>query len=220
MGVEAYMKNILSGDKTSNYEIMAEEARKRFLSMDMDEISVRTGNILEGETFRICFLGREYTVSTKSGIVTGTDGSPVDYGVSMILYDLLGYAKQGAIPSGNYTQVQNLAQVVSTAKYAGQGMFDKRMQQMDGKDLQLRAVCEKLGGIPWGRGDVSCLIPLYRDLKFGFSFWDSDDEFAASASVLFDSNSLQYMHYETLWYCLSHIFSRIEEEMAEADKNG
>ena len=85
------------------------------------------------------------------------------------------------------------------------------------REEELRAACEALGGTPWGKGDVSYMIPLYRGLQFVFSFWNSDDEFPASASVLFDSNSLKYMHYETLWYCLGHIFSRIKEEMEKAE---
>lgn len=207
--MDSYSKKV----NRSNYEILAEEARKRFSSMDMDEIRQRTGIDPQEGAFRIGLLGREYAVSADDGTVTGNDGAPAGHTVSMILYDLLGYSEKGANPSGEYTQVQNLAKVVSTVKYAGQGMHDRTAQDIDGKDEKLIAACEALGGTPWGKGDVSYMIPLYRDLKFVFSFWNSDDEFPASANVLFDDNSLQYMHYETLWYCIGHIFSRITEEM-------
>lgn len=218
MSTENIFSSTLRGGKISNYEIMAEESRKRFAAMDMEEVVRRTGISQEDGFFRIVFLGREYAVCAKTGTVTETDGAPVDYSVSMILYDLLGYSEEGACPSGEYTQVQNLAKVVSAVKYAGQGMFERQAQRLDGRDQQLAAACEVLGGTPWGKGDISYIIPLYRDLRFVFSFWDSDDEFAASASILLDSNSLQYMHYETLWYCLGHIFSRIEEEMTRIDE--
>ena len=207
------LRNIPNRDRTSNYDILAEEARARFSSMDMDEIRQRTGIEPVNGAFCIGLLGHDYSVSTADGAVTREDGASAGHTVSMILYDLLGYSEEGACPSGEYTQVQNLARVVSTVKYAGQGMHDRNAQGMDGKDEQLKAACEKLGGTPWGKGDVSYMIPLTGDLKFVFSFWNSDDEFPASASVLFDKNSLQYMHYETLWYCLGHIFSRIKEEM-------
>ena len=207
------MKNIPNKENRTNYEILAEEARRRFSSMDMVEVLNRTGIDPQDGYFRIRLLGRGYAVSAEDGTVTRDDGEPSGTTVPMILYDLLGYSQKGASPSGEYTQVQNLARVVSTVKYAGQGMHDRNAQGMDGKDEQLKAACEKLGGTPWGKGDVSYMIPLTGDLKFVFSFWNSDDEFPASASVLFDKNSLQYMHYETLWYCLGHIFSRIKEEM-------
>jgi hypothetical protein len=207
------MINIPNKENRTNYEILAEEARRRFSSMDMVEVLNRTGIVPQDGYFRIRLLGRGYAVSAEDGTVTRDDGEPSGTTVPMILYDLLGYSEEGACPSGEYTQVQNLARVVSTVKYAGQGMHDRNAQGMDGKDEQLKAACEKLGGTPWGKGDVSYMIPLTGDLKFVFSFWNSDDEFPASASVLFDKNSLQYMHYETLWYCLGHIFSRIKEEM-------
>ena len=207
------MTNISNKENRTNYEILVEEARRRFSSMDMVEVLNRTGIDPQDGYFRIRLLGRGYAVSAEDGTVTRDDGEPSGTTVPMILYDLLGYSQKGASPSGEYTQVQNLAKVVSTVKYAGQGMHDRNAQGMDGKDEQLKAACEKLGGTPWGKGDVSYMIPLTGDLKFVFSFWNSDDEFPASASVLFDKNSLQYMHYETLWYCLGHIFSRIKEEM-------
>ncbi len=207
------MNNISNKENRTNYEILVEEARRQFSSMDMVEVLNRTGIVPQDGYFRIRLLGRGYAVSAEDGTVTRDDGEPSGTTVPMILYDLLGYSEEGACPSGEYTQVQNLARVVSTVKYAGQGMHDRNAQGMDGKDEQLKAACEKLGGTPWGKGDVSYMIPLTGDLKFVFSFWNSDDEFPASASVLFDKNSLQYMHYETLWYCLGHIFSRIKEEM-------
>ena len=203
--------------KRYNYEILAEEARKRFSSMDMQEVRQRTGIEPQDGAFRLELLGRVYSVSAADGTVTCDDGTSAGHNIPMILYDLLGYSEKGASPSGNYTQVQNLARVVSTVKYAGQGMHDRNAQSMDGREEELRAACEALGGTPWGKGDVSYMIPLYRGLQFVFSFWNSDDEFPASASVLFDSNSLKYMHYETLWYCLGHIFSRIKEEMEKAE---
>ena len=214
MSVEAFMKNLLNGGRPSNYDIMVEEARRLFSSMDMGEVSRRTGIPVTDGSFLVTFLGREYAVSASDGTVSEADGSPAGHNVSMILYDLLGHSEAGARPSGDYTQVQNLAKVVSATKYAGQGMHEKQAKQFDGRDIQLKTACEKLGGTPRGKGDVSYCIPLYRDLCFVFSFWNSDDEFPASANILFDTNSLQYMHYETLWYCLGHIFSRISEEMA------
>ena len=213
MSIEAYMKNNLNGKGVSNYEIMAEEGRKRFASMDMKEITARTGVPLEDGFFRLSFLGQEYRVFAKDGSISDTEGKPADHNVSMILYDLLGYAEEGARASGEYTQVQNLSKVISTVKYAGEGMYDEHARRMDGKEQQLSAACRSLGGEPWGKGDVSYRIPMYRDLSVVFSFWSSDDEFSASASVLFDLNSLQYMHYETLWYCIGHIFSSIEKLM-------
>ena len=40
-----------------------------------------------------------------------------------------------------------------------------------------------------------------------------DDEFPASLQILADRNTLDYMHYETLMFALTHLFSRLNEEM-------
>lgn len=44
-------------------------------------------------------------------------------------------------------------------------------------------------------------------------FWEADDEFPASLQILADRNTLDYMHYETLMFALTHLFSRLKEEM-------
>jgi len=40
-------------------------------------------------------------------------------------------------------------------------------------------------------------------------FWDGDDEFPPQLGVLWDANSLSFMHYETLWY----VFGALREEI-------
>ena len=213
MDKNSHINSLPGSGKRSNYDIMAEDARILFSEMDAEGIMRRTGIIPQDGAYRMTFLGRTYCVDAKDGTVTREDGEPAGNTVPLILYDILGYSVNGASPSGQYTQVQNLSGLVSGLGFAGQGMFDRTVAEMDGRDLQLRRACEALGGTPWGKGDVSYRIPLCMDLDFVFSFWDSDDEFPASASVLFDRNSLMYMHYETLWYCMGKIFSRINEEM-------
>ena len=44
-------------------------------------------------------------------------------------------------------------------------------------------------------------------------FWDADEEFPASLQILVDKNILDYMHYETLMFALTHVLGRIREEM-------
>ena len=44
-------------------------------------------------------------------------------------------------------------------------------------------------------------------------FWESDDEFPASLQILVDKNILDFMHYETLMFAMSHVLRRLKEEM-------
>lgn len=46
-------------------------------------------------------------------------------------------------------------------------------------------------------------------------FWEADEEFPASLQILVDKNILDYMHYETLMFALTHLFRRLKEEMPD-----
>ena len=213
MSVEVFMRNKLNGDRVSNYEIMKEQARQSFASLDMDEISRRTGVMPEGGFFRVRLLCEDYLVSTSDGSVTLADGSPSGSSEAMIIYDLLGCSKAGAFPSGNYTQIQNLSGAFTSTKYTGQGMFTGYEKRLSGRSAELDEACRKLEGVPWGKGDVSYTIPVWGRLRAAVSFWDADDEFPASLNLLMDERSTDFMHYETLWYLAGVIADRIMREI-------
>ena len=77
----------------------------------------------------------------------------------------------------------------------------------------LACACERLKEIKAGKGVVAYQIPVFDFLPVIFQFWNSDEDFAASLQLLVDKNILDYMHYETVWFAMSHLLSRIKEEM-------
>ena len=56
-------------------------------------------------------------------------------------------------------------------------------------------------------------LKLFAFLPIIVRFWEADDEFPASLQIPTDMNILDYMHYETLMFALTHLFHRIKEEM-------
>lgn len=44
---------------------------------------------------------------------------------------------------------------------------------------------------------------------------ESDEDFPASLQILTDKNILDYMHYETLMFAITHMFNRLKEECEE-----
>lgn len=73
--------------------------------------------------------------------------------------------------------------------------------------------CISLSGKELEKGDVSFKLNLFPFLPIIIRFWEADDEFPASLQILADRNTLDYMHYETLMFALTHLFSRLKEEM-------
>ena len=61
-------------------------------------------------------------------------------------------------------------------------------------------ISRKTGSVQWSDNDSETVH-------------EADDEFPASLQVLADKNILDYMHYETLMFALTHLFCRLKEEM-------
>ena len=63
------------------------------------------------------------------------------------------------------------------------------------------------------KGDVAFELELFPFLPVIIRFWEADDEFPANLQILVDRNILDYMHYETLMFALTHLFHRLKEEI-------
>lgn len=56
-------------------------------------------------------------------------------------------------------------------------------------------------------------LPLFSFLFVVLRFWESDEDFPATMQILVDKNILDYMHYETLMFAITHLFDRIKRNM-------
>ena len=70
--------------------------------------------------------------------------------------------------------------------------------EFNGRLNEFKAACESLGGEPASYGDAAYLITVCGKLKSSVIFWDGDDEFPATANILFDKNITDFTHVETV----------------------
>ena len=96
-----------------------------------------------------------------------------------------------------------------TASAPDGSMFQSRADAFAGRTALLAAACERMGGEKAGAGDVSYNLPVFQALKLRLSFWDADDEFPASLSLLWDENVLDFMRYETTFYAAGYLLERL-----------
>ena len=80
-----------------------------------------------------------------------------------------------------------------------------------GKAEALRQACQRLGGtgLQAAGADVYCRFELFPFFPLQFRFWDADDEFPAQIRPLWDRNSLQFMHFETLYYVMGAFLGKL-----------
>lgn len=215
MSVEGFFRNMQKEPGPGNYEKYREQSAALFLTYDTDVIAAKPGVDSDSAYLYYTFAGHRCRVSRKTADVeiVGADGTaaPAGFNECLVIYDILACSSADAHPANDYTMIQNLSDMLTSKSYAGKGMFDDIAQRFAGREKELAAACESLGGVPFGKGDVSYKIPLLRDgLSAVVSYWSPDDEFPASLNFLADKNLRQYMHYETVWYLAGFLFHRLE----------
>ena len=89
----------------------------------------------------------------------------------------------------------------------GSNFFQNAGEYFDGKTEALARACETLQGRKLNKGDVAYELDLFPFLPLILRFWESDEDFPASLQILVDKNILDYMHYETLMFAITHMLN-------------
>lgn len=62
---------------------------------------------------------------------------------------------------------------------------------------------------------MSSTIPLFDFLPVVLQFWDADEEFGAHLKFMWDQNTTDFMHFETVAFATMHLIDRLKETMEE-----
>lgn len=196
-------------EKTSNYAKHAQAARELFLKWDRDAMIARFGLEHDDGFLYIPFFGQKHGVNRLTGEVLLCDGGiPAGFNAVMSIYDILCYTKDEARLSGEWSTLQNLSPHSNFGSKGGD-MFGPAAKRLSGRAPELRIRCEKLGGREATKADVGYIFDAFSFLPALFQFWEGDEEFEPKIHILFDKNTLDYIHFETAWYVAGHLIDLI-----------
>ena len=160
--------------------------RELLKNSDVDLLSARSGIEYSGDAFRTVLLGRCVNITREGGIFFENGDIPCEYTqillIRLILEGVLlpfsgGFKAYKELPWGGVYEQQFNARCV------------KRLAAVYGKKLQLfREACESLGGIEISAGDAGSELEFLPGLKMRLMLWEPDEEFPASAQILFSDN--------------------------------
>ena len=68
-------------------------------------------------------------------------------------------------------------------------------------------------------GDVAYELSIYPGYQIQMILWEGDDEFPPNLKFMFDENILDYMHFETVFFMMSHILKRMETIADQYDRD-
>lgn len=201
----------------SNYEKMKNDMAAVFLQYDQEKMILKFALEHDKNYIYIQFVGRRYRIDRLTGSVSWSNDlfqteEKADYNEVMTIYDVLCYSKENCYFANEWVNVGSLAAIQGGTLAKGNDFFQNAGQYFDGKINRLAHACEILGGRKVIKGDVGYELDLFPFLPLLLCFWDSDEDFPASLQILVDKNILDYMHYETLMFAITHMLNRLKDE--------
>ncbi|MDO4322669.1 MAG: DUF3786 domain-containing protein [Lachnospiraceae bacterium] len=193
---------------------MRNRMRGEFVKYDQEKMIRKFSLNSDAEYIYITFVSEHYRINRKNGIVERSDDdfrsvTEAGYNESMTIYDVLCCSKENCRLSGRFCPV-HMAKGAAKTFQAGGRMFQKSADSFQGRIKQLEYACSILGERAEMKGDAASVIYAFPFLPVVFQFWDGDDEFPPNLKFMFDENILDYMHFETVFFMMSHILKRME----------
>ena len=165
-----------------------EHYRALFSASEPEALSSRSGVPFENGAFRIRLLGREVIITHPDMAASyADDGSVLSPSVRILLARLIlegvlaestgRFCAYSELPWGSVYNAQFTARCI------------KRLAAVWGnRQDALAEACEALGGIRISGADTAFELPFAERLRLRLYVWSADEEFPASAQLLFSDN--------------------------------
>src|SRR3990170_2030024 len=163
---------------------------------DLDELVERsgTGRSASGGIALRC-LGRDYEVAHPDGSVLAASGEPVDEHLAILL--LLYLTEAGGRPLEDrwiaFEQISGGAGYIGSFRGRVVGPL---LRAFGARPEVLATAANGLDASPLAMGDAAVALPALPRVPIAFVLWRGDDEFAPSASVVFDASVEGYLDAE------------------------
>lgn len=195
-----------------NYKVSRDRAQDYFLHFDQQKILDFWKLRHDKDTLYAPFFNQEYAICRKTGSVTRQDGSEADFEEVLSIFDFLCHEGQHKLLRGRWAPVNSL-EGLGAAAGVGTDFHGRIADLFDQNPQAFRAACEAMGGEAAAMGDIGYRFPVFGDFSLILKFYHSDEEFPASATILWDANTLQFLFYETTFYIAGFLLKTIAEHM-------
>ena len=196
-----------------NYQISRDRAQAYFLNFDQQKIIDQWNLEHDADYLLVSFLGKPYRVFRKTGIIVRCwDGTQADFSEVLSIFDLLCHEGEYKVISGSFAPVNSLKGRPRAAG-VGTGFHSETATRFDRNPEAFRRACIALGGSPVNMGDIGYRFPLFGELSIILKFYHADEDFPASLTLLWDSNTLDFIFYETVFYIAGFLLKAITDEM-------
>lgn len=201
--------------RVNNYAIQAQQAKKLFLTYGQQEL-IRRCQLSFDETYLYTmFLSEPYRIHRSTGDMERQhEGCWIDgnsFGEVMTILDWLCDSREDRFISGEWINI--ISAGPSFHRSLQEDDRDPDAAHFDREPEAFSKACEALGGEKLPGADIGYAIELVDGLRIFVQLWHGDAEFAPRLRCLWDKNVLQYLRYETTFYAVGLLMSRLKEYM-------
>jgi hypothetical protein len=194
------------------FSAVYEEARCAFAACSPGEMADLSGAIYDSseKTIHVAYFGRTYQVSHPEGTIS----SPYDP-VELPLEEkalILQYLSQatGEPLSGRWIAYAELPNGMLHNQPFRVEAVEPLADTFGSRPEKLVEAAHYLGGWEIEIGDAAVVIPVFKRLYVAVVIWVADDEFPASANMVFDAAAPKYLSTAALYVLGSVVTKRIK----------
>lgn len=183
---------------TSVYQPTYEGLQRKLAGHELDELVERSGTRrLDDGRIGVRCVGRDYVISHPDGVVLDADGAPAEVSVAilLLLYLLESTGRDMADRWVSFEQLPGGAGYIGAFRGRVAGPV---LRTFGPNPEALAEAAATLDGEPLEMGDVAVSLPALPRVPIAFVLWRGDDEFAPSASVVFDASVEGYLDAEVV----------------------
>ena len=183
---------------TSVYQATLEGHQKKLAGHDLDELVRLSGTQrLDGGRIGVRCVGHDYVISHPDGVVLDADGAPAEVSVAILLLLYL-LESTGRDMDSRWVSFEQLPGGAGYSSSFRGRVVGPVLRTFGPNPEALAEAAATLDGEPLEMGDVAVRLPALPRVPIAYVLWRGDDEFAPSASVVFDASVEGYLDAEVV----------------------
>ena len=182
----------------SNYEKVFSQFKSRFLESNLEETSKVLQLKADDEYLYVPFFYKICRVARETGEITGEKNQEISVTDRLtIMHHLCCYQRfaQESDRKVPFREIKEAA--VFEAAYNKAALLPLR-ERFQGRVEELVWAGMELGGAREKFGDASITLQAFPKISLTYILWEGDEEFPASANILFDNRIAQWTHAESV----------------------
>lgn len=197
----------------NNYLVQLEQAKQIFLRYDQSAL-IQKLKLQADETYvYVKLLCKTYRIHRATGDLQRKEETWVDantHAEVMTILDLVCDSRPDRYLAHRWKGMAHFGLMFHQDMLESRDPFAQAIQE---NPEGFRRACLAMGAEAVSGADIAYAIELFDGLRIAVQFWAGDEEFPPQVRYLWDENALMYLKYETMYFAVGLLKTRILQNM-------